>query len=98
MSWVVPIWNLLMIIGIVTDVASAHTTTNQCVQQFGAQGCPVATTAGAAFGPLQLFKCATHQDPTGSLLNSTRQNGLQPPGTPGGVGHRPEPVTEPPAL
>jgi len=42
-------------------------------------------------GVLQLFKCATCQNPTGSLLASTRQNGLQPSGTPGGVEHQAEP-------
>ena len=34
---------------------------------------------------LQLLKCATCQNPTGSPLSSTRQNGLQRPMTPGGV-------------
>src|ERR1035438_1647522 len=34
---------------------------------------------------LQISKCATHQDPTDSLLNSARQGGLQRPMTPGGA-------------
>jgi len=37
---------------------------------------------------LQLLKCATCQNPTGSLLSRSRQNGLQPPRTPGGVEQR----------
>ena len=42
---------------------------------------------------LQLFKCATCQNPTGSLLSRSRQNGLQPPRTPGEWNNEPEPVT-----
>jgi hypothetical protein len=38
-------------------------------------------------GVLQLFKCATRQDPTGSLLRGTRENGLQRPRTNWGVEH-----------
>ena len=49
MSWVVLIWNLLMVIGIIAAVASAHTT-RQCVNQLGAQACHDVSTAGAAFG------------------------------------------------
>ena len=34
---------------------------------------------------LQISECATHQDPTDSLLNSACQGGLQRPMTPGGA-------------
>jgi hypothetical protein len=49
-------------------------------------GVASAVTQVRAVGVLQLLKCATQQDPAGSLLSSTRQNGLQRPRTPGGVG------------
>jgi len=43
----------------------------------------VITSLGRLVRVLHLLKCATHQDSTGSLLSSTRQNGLQRPRTAG---------------
>src|ERR1039457_3861547 len=45
-------------------------------------------------GVLQLFKCATCQNPTDSPQGHP-SGGLQPPRTPGGVECQLEPVTEP---
>jgi hypothetical protein len=38
-----------------------------------------------SYGILQLFKCATRRNSTGSLLRGTHQDGLQRPRTPGGT-------------
>jgi hypothetical protein len=72
--------------------ASVKTGTHDRRRTHHAHGVPTlaicsrgADWQSATTGVLQLFKCATYQNPTGSPLSSTRQNGLQRPRTPGGT-------------